>query len=70
MKLSEVRESKELQQGGAPIVVGDAVFYVRRLGTKESQESLKNIRQQLYGPFHKMFLNYMEQHYQCPTIAK
>jgi len=23
-----------------------------------------------YGPFHKMFLNYMEQHYQCPTIAK
>jgi len=54
MKLSEVRESKELQQRGAPIVVGDAVFYVRRLGTKESQQALKDIRQQLYGPFHKM----------------
>jgi hypothetical protein len=54
MKLSEYQESKQLQQQGAPISVGDAVFYVRRLGTKESQESLKNIRQQLYGPFHKM----------------
>jgi hypothetical protein len=54
MKLSEYQESKELQQSGAPIAVGDSVFYVRRLGTKESQEALKNIRQQLYGPFHKM----------------
>ena len=54
MKLSDYQESKELQQSGAPIAVGDSVFYVRRLGTKESQEALKNIRQQLYGPFHKM----------------
>ncbi len=54
MKLSDYQESKELQQSGAPIAIGDSVFYVRRLGTKESQEALKNIRQQLYGPFHKM----------------
>ena len=54
MKLSYYQESKELQQSGAPIAVGDSGFYVRRLGTKESQEALKNIRQQLYGPFHKM----------------
>ncbi len=54
MKLSDYQESKQLQQQGAPISVGDAVFYVRRLGTKESQESIKAIRQQLYGPFHKM----------------
>ena len=54
MNLSDYQESKELQQAGAPIAVGDSVFYVRRLGTKESQEALKNIRQQLYGPFHKM----------------
>jgi len=54
MKLSDYQESKQLQQEGAPIAVGDSVFYVRRLGTKESQEAIKNIRQQLYGPFHKM----------------
>jgi hypothetical protein len=54
VKLSDYQESKELQQSGAPIAIGDSVFYVRRLGTKESQEALKNIRQQLYGPFHKM----------------
>lgn len=54
MKLSDYQESKQLQQEGAPIAVGDSVFYVRRLGTRESQEALKNIRQHLYGPFHKM----------------
>jgi len=54
MNLSDYRESKDKQQNGSPIYVGSAVFYVRRLGTKESQEALKNIKQALYGPFHKM----------------
>lgn len=54
MKLSEFKESKQLQREGAPIAVGDSVFYVRRLGTKESQQAFKDIRSLLYGPFHKM----------------
>lgn len=54
MKLSELKESLDLQTSGAPIAIGDATFYVRRLGTVESQKSLKTIRENLYGPFHKM----------------
>lgn len=54
MKLSEFKESLSLQTNGAPIAVGNSTFYVRRLGTAESQKALKEIRERLFGPFHKM----------------
>ena len=53
MKLSEYQESINLQKSGAPISVGDAVFYVRRLGTPECAAFAKKLRAELFGPFHK-----------------
>lgn len=53
MQLSAYRESKIKQLNGTPIFVGDAVFYVRRWGTPESQEILKELRKKLFGPIHK-----------------
>lgn len=53
MLLSHYREDPEKQLGGSPIYVGDATFFVKRWGTKESQEQLKEIRRALFGPFHK-----------------
>lgn len=53
MKLSEYREDLTMRKNGAPIAVSDATFYVRRFGTPESNELLKQLKQQLYGPLHK-----------------
>lgn len=51
MQLSEYRESKELHDKGAPISVGDAVFYIRRLGTPKAQAFMKELKLSLWGPF-------------------
>jgi hypothetical protein len=53
MSLSSYRESTDKQRNGAPIYLLDMVFYVRRWGTKESQEFLKELNRKLFGPFHK-----------------
>lgn len=51
MQLSEYRESLTLHDKGAPISVGDAVFYVRRLGTPSAQKFMKELKLSLWGPF-------------------
>lgn len=53
MKLSAYRESKEKQLKGVPVFVGDSVFYLKRWGTKESQEFVRELKKKLFGPFHK-----------------
>ena len=54
MRISDYKESKDLQTKGAPLPVDDAVFHIRRFGTPESNQLLKDLRIQLYGPLHKM----------------
>lgn len=54
MKLSEYQESQKLQKDGAPIPVGDAIFYIRRQGTKESKELIRRLQMELFGPFHAL----------------
>lgn len=53
MKLSAYREDSNKQSAGVPIYAGDAVFYMRRWGTPESQTFLKELRKKLFGPLHK-----------------
>lgn len=53
MKLSAYREDSKKQSAGIPIFAGDAVFYMRRWGTPESQQILKDLRKSLFGPLHK-----------------
>lgn len=53
MKLSAYREDLARQAAGVPIYIGDGVFYVRRWGTPESQEVIKQLRKKLFGPLHK-----------------
>lgn len=53
MKLSDYREDLKLQQSGAPISVGDAEFYIKRIGTPESQKFIKELKLSLWGPFAK-----------------
>ena len=53
MKLSAYREDSSKQSVGVPIFAGDAVFYMRRWGTPESQTFLKELRKSLFGPLHK-----------------
>jgi len=54
MNLSEYRESLDLRKSGAPIPIGDATFYIRRFGTPESNELIKQLKMQLFGPLHKL----------------
>lgn len=51
MRFGAYRESKEKQLNGAAIPIGIATFYCRRWGTKESDEAVKKIRLELFGPF-------------------
>lgn len=53
MSLSEYREDGEKQRSGSPIYLSDMTFFVKRFGTPESQEQIKNIRREMFGPFHK-----------------
>lgn len=53
MYLSDYKEDSEKQKDGTPIYVGDAIFYVRRWGTKESLIIRKKIQHRLFGPLHK-----------------
>lgn len=53
MDLNWYRESIDKQMAGAPIYIGDVCFTVKRYGTKESNEVLRDIRKALFGPFHK-----------------
>lgn len=53
MKLSMFRESSEKQLKGVPAYVGDAVFYLKRWGTPESDDFIKALRKKLFGPLHK-----------------
>ena len=51
MQLSEYRESIQLQEKGAPISVGDAIFYIKRIGTPAAQKFIKELKLSLWGPF-------------------
>lgn len=53
MSLAYFREDLDKQKSGAPIYAGDITFYVKRWGTKESQEFLRELNRKLFGPFHK-----------------
>lgn len=53
MSLAEFREDPNRWAEGSPIHVNEMTFYVRRWGTPESQEKLRDIRKRLFGPFHK-----------------
>ena len=53
MKLSDYKESTTLQNQGAPVAIGDATFYVKRIGTPESGAFIKKLKAELFGPFHK-----------------
>lgn len=53
MDLCSFKECLSKQKDGAPIYVGDSVFYCRRWGTPESQKFLRELRKSLFGPFHK-----------------
>ena len=53
MNLNEYREDLTLQTKGAPISVGDAIFYIRRIGTLEAQKFIKELKLSIYGPFCK-----------------
>jgi hypothetical protein len=56
MFLSSFSEDLKKHGGGAPIYVdssdGQITFYVRRIGTNESNKALKDLRRSLFGPFH------------------
>lgn len=51
MNLNEYREDLKLQEKGAPISVGDAIFYIRRIGTPAAQKFIKELKLSLFGPF-------------------
>lgn len=51
MNLSEYREDLKKHETGAPVYIGDAVYYVRRFGTPESNKFLKELKLSLWGPF-------------------
>lgn len=53
MSLEMFREDLGKQSEGSPCYVNHMTFYVSRLGTKESQSQIKDIRVKLYGPFPK-----------------
>lgn len=53
MQLKEFKESTEKQIKGAPVYIGDSVFYLRRYGTPESNEFLNKLKKDLFGPAHK-----------------
>lgn len=53
MNLNEYRESLKLQETGAPVYVGDAVFYVKRIGTPAAQAFIKELKLSLFGPFQR-----------------
>ena len=51
--LSLYREDREKQGKGSPCYLYDMTFYVARLGTKESQKQIDDIKKELYGLFPK-----------------
>lgn len=51
MNLNDYRESLTLHEKGAPISVGDAIFYIRRIGTPAAQKFIKELKLSLWGPF-------------------
>lgn len=53
MKLSNYKESTTLQNQGAPVAIGDATFYVKRIGTPDCNKFIKKLKAELFGPFHK-----------------
>lgn len=53
MSLVLFREDLEKQAEGSPCFINQMTFNVKRLGTKESQSEIKDIRDKLYGPFPK-----------------
>lgn len=53
MHLNTYREDLKKQKDGAPIYIGDSVFYVRRWGTPESLKVRRQLERELFSPFHK-----------------
>lgn len=50
MSLSLFREDLEKQSQGSPCYINQMTFHVKRIGTKESQAEIKDIKEKLYGP--------------------
>ena len=51
--LSLLREDSEKQGAGSPCYILEMTFYVKRIGTKEARQEIKEIREKLYGIFPK-----------------
>lgn len=51
--LSLLREDHDKQGTGSPCYILDMTFYVKRIGTKEARQEIKEIREKLYGIFPK-----------------
>jgi hypothetical protein len=51
MRFNAFRESKEKQLNGVAVPFGDATFYIRRWGTRESELFIADLRRELFGPF-------------------
>lgn len=58
MRLSDYAEDLSKHGEGSPIYIksshGDITFYVTRFGGGECDKNIKNIKQSLFGPFHKL----------------
>ncbi len=54
MRFSAFREDREKQLNGVAIPFGDATFFVRRWGTRESEIFLADLRRELFGPFNDL----------------
>lgn len=53
MSLELFREDLEKQDSGSPCYINQMAFYVARIGTKESQKAISDIKERLYGVFPK-----------------
>jgi hypothetical protein len=53
MSLDLYREDVEKHSSGSPCYIADMTFYVRRIGTKQAQTQIAEIKEKLYGLFPK-----------------
>lgn len=51
MNLADYRESLSMHEKGAPVAVGSATFYSKRLGTSKANKKIKELKLALWGPF-------------------
>lgn len=51
--LSLLREDRERQEQGSPCYILEMTFFVKRIGTNQAKQEIKEIREKLYGLFPK-----------------